>query len=275
MGHGRDARRRRARAGRFRNRARSSRDASTATSLLVERGGDRVARLLPPPVRPAARRGATAVRRWGRSTSSRAASSCWSASRATPSGAGWTGLAACPSRRPHRLRLRRRRRALVAPADTTLARRRALRRRRTRVRAHRRAGGPRRRRVRVRPRRRLQHGRVRRRAWPPSGRDADEIEACCAEELVRRSPFNDYTFPRVALIRSRKAAAMLDRVFGDHAGRGAGAAALHGQRRPPREPRRRAPARTGARGGRSEHVDPRPRPAGAARRQRCSSTAAC
>ena len=48
-----------------------------------------------------------------------------------------------------------------------------------------------------------------------TGRDADEMQACCAEELVRRSPFNDYTFPRVALIRSRKAAAMLERVFGD------------------------------------------------------------
>jgi NTE family protein len=47
------------------------------------------------------------------------------------------------------------------------------------------------------------------------GRDAGEIEARCVAELVRRSPFNDYTFPRVSLIRSRKAAAMLDRVFGD------------------------------------------------------------
>ena len=31
---------------------------------------------------------------------------------------------------------------------------------------------------------------------------------------MRRSPFNDYTLPRVALIRSRKARAMLERVFG-------------------------------------------------------------
>ena len=46
------------------------------------------------------------------------------------------------------------------------------------------------------------------------GRAADEIQERCAAELVSRSPFNDYTFPRVALIRSRKAAAMLDRVFG-------------------------------------------------------------
>lgn len=46
--------------------------------------------------------------------------------------------------------------------------------------------------------------------WP-----AEQIRDVCHEELVRRSPFNDYTFPRVALIRSRKAAAMLSRVFGD------------------------------------------------------------
>ena len=47
------------------------------------------------------------------------------------------------------------------------------------------------------------------------GRSADEIEAACRDELVRRSPFNDYTLPRVSLIRSRKASAMLERVFGD------------------------------------------------------------
>lgn len=35
----------------------------------------------------------------------------------------------------------------------------------------------------------------------------------CHEELVQRSPFNDYTLPRVALIRSRKAARMLNRLF--------------------------------------------------------------
>jgi NTE family protein len=46
------------------------------------------------------------------------------------------------------------------------------------------------------------------------GADADEIAARCHDELVRRSPFNDYTLPRVALIRSRKAGAMLDRLFG-------------------------------------------------------------
>jgi predicted acylesterase/phospholipase RssA len=47
------------------------------------------------------------------------------------------------------------------------------------------------------------------------GLDTDEVRACCRAELVRRSPFNDYTLPRVSLIRSRKAARMLDRVFGE------------------------------------------------------------
>jgi predicted acylesterase/phospholipase RssA/CRP-like cAMP-binding protein len=43
----------------------------------------------------------------------------------------------------------------------------------------------------------------------------EEMRARCREELVRRSPFNDYTLPRVSLIRSRKAGRMLDRVFGE------------------------------------------------------------
>ena len=47
------------------------------------------------------------------------------------------------------------------------------------------------------------------------GLDAEEMRDRCREELVRRSPFNDYTLPRVSLIRSRKAARMFDRVFGD------------------------------------------------------------
>jgi predicted acylesterase/phospholipase RssA/CRP-like cAMP-binding protein len=46
------------------------------------------------------------------------------------------------------------------------------------------------------------------------GHPAHEIHARCRDELVRRSPFNDYTLPRVALIRSRKARTMLERVFG-------------------------------------------------------------
>ena len=44
---------------------------------------------------------------------------------------------------------------------------------------------------------------------------ARDVELRCREELVRRSPFNDYTLPRFALIRSRKAEAMLHRIFGD------------------------------------------------------------
>jgi predicted acylesterase/phospholipase RssA len=48
-----------------------------------------------------------------------------------------------------------------------------------------------------------------------SGWSAGDIHDRCHEELVRRSPFNDYTIPRVALIRSRKAGRMLERLFGD------------------------------------------------------------
>jgi predicted acylesterase/phospholipase RssA len=47
------------------------------------------------------------------------------------------------------------------------------------------------------------------------GRDAGEMRERCEQEFVRRSPFNDYTLPRFSLIRSRKATAMLERVFGD------------------------------------------------------------
>ncbi len=47
------------------------------------------------------------------------------------------------------------------------------------------------------------------------GLDPAEMHDRCREELVRRSPFNDYTLPRVSLIRSHKAARMLERVFGD------------------------------------------------------------
>lgn len=46
------------------------------------------------------------------------------------------------------------------------------------------------------------------------GYEAEEIESTCSQELIRRSPFNDYTLPRVSLIRARKAGAMLERVFG-------------------------------------------------------------
>jgi NTE family protein len=47
------------------------------------------------------------------------------------------------------------------------------------------------------------------------GHGADAIDACCYEEWVRRNPINDYTVPRHALIRGRKAEAMLRRTFGD------------------------------------------------------------
>jgi len=47
---------------------------------------------------------------------------------------------------------------------------------------------------------------------PP--RDGIEV---CRQEFVRRNPFNDYTVPRVSLIRARKATSMLQRVFGQRA----------------------------------------------------------
>ena len=42
-----------------------------------------------------------------------------------------------------------------------------------------------------------------------------EITEVCRLELVEHKPFNDYTIPRVALLRARKAQRMLERVFGD------------------------------------------------------------
>jgi NTE family protein len=48
-----------------------------------------------------------------------------------------------------------------------------------------------------------------------TGRTPAEIDEICRRELVARSPFNDYTVPKVALIRARKAARMLERLFGD------------------------------------------------------------
>jgi len=47
------------------------------------------------------------------------------------------------------------------------------------------------------------------------GLDADQIRDRCREELVQKSPFNDWTLPRVSLIRSRKAERMLERIFGE------------------------------------------------------------
>jgi NTE family protein len=54
-------------------------------------------------------------------------------------------------------------------------------------------------------------------AMAAAGWSPGDIRDRCDEELVRRSPFNDYTLPRVALIRSRKAGRMFDRLFGDMA----------------------------------------------------------
>jgi NTE family protein len=46
------------------------------------------------------------------------------------------------------------------------------------------------------------------------GLRSDEITDICRRELVERNPFNDYTIPRVALLRARRAQTMLERVFG-------------------------------------------------------------
>lgn len=49
------------------------------------------------------------------------------------------------------------------------------------------------------------------------GLPPDAMVETCDRELARRAPFSDYTFPRHALIRARRAASMLKRVFGDGA----------------------------------------------------------
>lgn len=46
------------------------------------------------------------------------------------------------------------------------------------------------------------------------GWSTERIVDVCETELVRRAPFSDYTIPRFSLIRARRAAAMLKRVFG-------------------------------------------------------------
>ena len=51
-------------------------------------------------------------------------------------------------------------------------------------------------------------------AMAARGRSPDEIRTGCRAEFVARSPLNDYTVPRVALIRGRKAEAMLGRLLG-------------------------------------------------------------
>jgi NTE family protein len=52
-------------------------------------------------------------------------------------------------------------------------------------------------------------------AMTAAGWSAGEMRDRCHAEFVRRRPFNDYTLPRVSLIRSRKAARMLTRLFGE------------------------------------------------------------
>jgi NTE family protein len=47
-----------------------------------------------------------------------------------------------------------------------------------------------------------------------SGLEAAEMRNACRRELVDANPFNDWCVPRVSLIRARKAAAMLERLFG-------------------------------------------------------------
>jgi NTE family protein len=48
-----------------------------------------------------------------------------------------------------------------------------------------------------------------------AGRTPRELAAICRVELSERHPFRDFTWPRIALIRARRAAIMLERVFGD------------------------------------------------------------
>jgi NTE family protein len=48
-----------------------------------------------------------------------------------------------------------------------------------------------------------------------SGMGAEEMDAHCYEEWVRRRPLRDYTVPRYGLIRGARVEAMLHRVFGD------------------------------------------------------------
>lgn len=49
------------------------------------------------------------------------------------------------------------------------------------------------------------------------GMTTAEMVEVCRNEWVRRNPLNDYTVPRISVIRARKAAAMVNRVFSDTA----------------------------------------------------------
>jgi NTE family protein len=48
-----------------------------------------------------------------------------------------------------------------------------------------------------------------------TGRSASAVDAACYEEFVRRNPFRDYTVPRFAISRGRKAEAALQRQLGE------------------------------------------------------------
>lgn len=52
-------------------------------------------------------------------------------------------------------------------------------------------------------------------AFHAVGVEPEEIVDVCRRELIRRRPFGDYTLPRHALIKGRRAEAMFKRVFGD------------------------------------------------------------
>ena len=58
------------------------------------------------------------------------------------------------------------------------------------------------------------------------GHDADQIDAICFQEWVRRRPLRDFTIPRHALIRGERFRSMLHRTFGTAPDRGT-AAQLH------------------------------------------------
>ncbi|MFL5927717.1 MAG: MFS transporter [Gaiellaceae bacterium] len=50
-------------------------------------------------------------------------------------------------------------------------------------------------------------------AMVAAGMDADEMDARCYEEWVRRSPLTDYRIPRISLIRGERVRAMLERTL--------------------------------------------------------------
>ena len=101
------------------------------------------------------------------------------------------------------------------------------------------------------------------------GYDTEAIDACCYEEWVRRNPINDYTMPRTALIRGRKAEAMLERTFGDVRIEELARPLLLGEREPARRNARDRSPRTAVRGGRDEPRAPADRAAACAARTSC------